>query len=66
MSYLDTVGVEGMTVAPMSTIDATRKLACVTLDGVRVDRDRLLGGGSTPARTIDDLVDQRDEQSVDG
>lgn len=50
-------GTEGMTVAPMSTIDATRKLACVTLDGVRVDRDRLLGGGSTPARTIDDLVD---------
>ena len=48
----------GLSVEPMRTVDRTRGLAVVRLDGVRVEADCLLGGRAHGAELLDSLVDR--------
>ncbi len=50
-------GTDGFAVEAMQTVDLTRKLDVVRLDGLRVDRETLLGGQRTDAGVLDDVVD---------
>jgi alkylation response protein AidB-like acyl-CoA dehydrogenase len=47
----------GLEISPMQTIDQTRKLDVVDLEGVEVDADSLLGGAPLPEGALGDLVD---------
>jgi alkylation response protein AidB-like acyl-CoA dehydrogenase len=48
---------EGLRVDPLATIDRTRKLDLVALDGVRAEPDCLLGGAATADHVVDGLVE---------
>ena len=47
----------GVTVTPMTTVDATRKLDVIELDGVEVGADALLGARPLDSAELDELVD---------
>ncbi len=50
-------GSAGLTIEPMTTVDRTRRLDVVTLDGVRVESSRLLGERAMDAAVLDSVID---------
>ena len=48
----------GLRIEPMTTVDTTRKLDVVILDGARAADDQLLGRKPHPAATFDAVIDQ--------
>ncbi len=55
--FLVEKGAKGLVIEPMKTVDGTRRIANVTLDGVKVDADTVVGsatdGWPTIARALD-------------
>jgi len=51
-------GVPGVTVTAMKTIDQTRRLFVVALEGVRLEAPCLLGGRAFAAAHLDDAIDR--------
>ncbi|KVG28923.1 acyl-CoA dehydrogenase family protein [Burkholderia diffusa] len=50
---IDVATASGLTITPLDTLDATRPIACIVLDEIRVSRDARFAGGAVAAQVLE-------------